>query len=192
MKSRLRMLHLFMGAWLLGLLFLLSTCVHAVPGMGAVLHDGGVTFRVWAGDNIDAVSVAGTFNNWATTAHPLSREQKGYWAGDVASAKAGDRYKFVLTTKSGEQLWRNDPYARSLVWEDNTRNSVVVDTDYHWAAFSVPSPNELVIYEMSVKTFGGYQGVVDKLDYLKDRLAVNAIEIMPVHQTTTPGGGWGV
>ncbi len=40
------------------------------PGMGAIPHDKGVAFRVWA-PNADAVSVIGTFNNWDATKHAL-------------------------------------------------------------------------------------------------------------------------
>ena len=171
-------------------LFFANSSAYAVPGMGAVVNDQGVTFRVWAG-SAKSVSVAGTFNNWSKTANPLSSEGKGYWAADVSNAKPGDKYMFILKSAANDELSKNDPYARQLVWENNQRRSVIVNSSYSWAPFSMPNYNELIIYEMSVKTFGGYRGVVEKLDYLKDKLAVNAIEILPVHQTTTPGGGWG-
>ena len=35
----------------------------AKSGMGAIVHDDGVAFRVWA-PNADRVSVVGTFNDW--------------------------------------------------------------------------------------------------------------------------------
>ena len=39
-------------------------------GMGAIVHEGGVAFRVWA-PHADAVFVKGTFNNWSESASPM-------------------------------------------------------------------------------------------------------------------------
>src|SRR5690348_10252366 len=74
----------------------------ARPGMGAIPHQNGVAFRVWA-PNAEAVSVVGTFNNWDKAAHPLTRENDdGYWYADVPGAKVGDEYRFSLKTPAGE------------------------------------------------------------------------------------------
>lgn len=55
------------------------------PGMGAVPHAGGTTFRVWA-LFASAVSVTGKFNHWSTDSHPLAVESGGYWSCNVAEA----------------------------------------------------------------------------------------------------------
>ncbi|MGE5642771.1 MAG: 1,4-alpha-glucan branching protein, partial [Byssovorax cruenta] len=55
-------------------------------GMGAIVHEGGVAFRVWA-PNTQSVFVKGYFNDWSEQASPLSHEDNGYWYTDVASAK---------------------------------------------------------------------------------------------------------
>jgi len=34
-----------------------------VPGIGAIIHEGGVSFRVWA-PHAEHVAVAGDFNDW--------------------------------------------------------------------------------------------------------------------------------
>ena len=52
-------------------------------GMGAIPYSGGVGFRVWA-PNVDGVNVAGDFNNWSETTHPLEYEEAGYWSTDVS------------------------------------------------------------------------------------------------------------
>ena len=44
-----------------GLRWKSAPAVHA--GMGAIPHEKGVAFRVWA-PHADAVSVVGTFNDW--------------------------------------------------------------------------------------------------------------------------------
>ena len=93
------------------------------PGMGAVPHAAGTTFRVWA-PNADAVAVIGTFNDWKNDKTPLWHEADGYWAVEVPNAKPGDEYKYHIT--NGEQQFdRNDPYARQVT---NSAGASVVPT----------------------------------------------------------------
>src|ERR1043165_281505 len=88
------------------------------PFMGAIpyndLGGSGVTFRVWA-PFASQVSVAGDFNGWSQTADPLSSEGNGYWSVDVPNLGVGHEYKFVVFNPPGVPLWRMDPYARSIV-----------------------------------------------------------------------------
>ena len=64
----------------------------ARPGIGATPFftpvPAGTTFRVWA-PNATAVRVAGTFNAWNATSHPLVSEGNGYWSLDVNFVYAG-------------------------------------------------------------------------------------------------------
>ncbi|MBV9439744.1 MAG: 1,4-alpha-glucan branching protein, partial [Candidatus Eremiobacteraeota bacterium] len=153
--------------------------------MGAIVDDRGATFRVWA-PFASSVCVAGTFNGWSATAAPLDRDGSGYWSGDVDGARAGDRYKFVVTGASNP--WKVDPYAVRL---DADGNAVLDDGTYQWAVSSYRTPpwNELVIYEVHVGTFNDPRGdgsgtlatALERLDYLAD-LGVNAIELMPPAQ----------
>ncbi len=162
--------------------------------MGAVAAPLGTTFRVWA-PAATAVGVMGTFSDWQPVA--LYHEVDGFWGADVAGAQIGHEYKFRLTVADGEQLDRNDPYAREVTASDG--NSVIPDPHFDWAddAFQMPPWNELVIYELHVGTFnphdanepGTFYGVMAKLSYLQS-LGINAIEIMP--PTEFPGGrSWG-
>ena len=50
----------------------------AVPGMGAIPLERGVAFRVWA-PHAGAVSVAGSFNDFDGSRHPLRAEENGCW-----------------------------------------------------------------------------------------------------------------
>jgi 1,4-alpha-glucan branching enzyme len=153
-------------------------------GMGAVVHAGGVSFRVWA-PFARAVAVAGDFNGWSADAHPLASEGNGYWSVDIPSAGVDDQYKFVI--RHGDALlWRNDPYARDVT--HSAGNSIVCDPAFDWgdATYGMPPWHELVIYELHVGTFndapggdpGSFESVVNRLDYLRD-LGINAIELMP-------------
>jgi 1,4-alpha-glucan branching enzyme len=153
--------------------------------MGAVPYPGGATFRVWS-PFARAIFVAGTFNGWSKTSHPLTREPGAphYWSTDVDGASEGAEYRFVLTGHSGEELWRIDPYAREVT--HSAGNAVIATTDFAWSdtQFECPDRRELVIYEIHIGTFasdlrrpdrrGTFQAVIAKLDYLRD-LGVNAL-----------------
>ena len=59
-----------------------------LPGMGAIVTDDGVAFRVWA-PHASGVSVMGEFNGWDTAASRLTSEDNGYWYGYVEGAEVG-------------------------------------------------------------------------------------------------------
>lgn len=166
-------------------------------GMGAIPYSdsgGGVTFRVWA-PNGSQVYVAGEFNSWNYGKNPLASEGNGYWSVDVAGASAGQQYKFVIMYE-GSPIWRNDPYAREVT--SSVGNSVIKDRNYSFDSFSMPSWGELIIYEMHVKTWtenaavagSPFAKVAALSGFLKDDLAVNAVELLPVAEF--PGDySWG-
>ena len=172
-----------------------ATPVTHIEGMGAIPHDNGVFFRVWA-PHAKKVFVTGDFNNWSKNKHPMTHESNGYWGVNIADAAAGNQYKYILQTDMG-LLHRNDPYARELT--NSAGNSIVTDPHFEWTDhdFQSPSWNELVIYEMHIGTFnvkedgkpGTFETARQRLGYLK-ALGVNAIELMPA--TEFPGGiSWG-
>ncbi|MEY2796300.1 MAG: 1,4-alpha-glucan branching enzyme GlgB [Planctomycetota bacterium] len=161
----------------------------ARPGVGANPYFGtpaGTTFRVWA-PNATAVRVAGTFNGWNSTSHPLVTEGNGYWSADVNYCYAGAQYKYVITGPAGT-VWKNDARARQLT--NSVGNSIVVNPNaFSWQVnnFQIPSWNELIVYELHIGTFGqtpkgtvpaNFDQARAKLDHLAD-LGVNAVQIMP-------------
>jgi 1,4-alpha-glucan branching enzyme len=157
-----------------------------IQGMGSTLHAEGVAFRVWA-PHAQTVSVIGSFNNWDGSHSPLLAEANGYWYANVVEARAGDRYRFLLSTPQGE-FKRIDPYAREVT--SSVGDAIVHDPSFDWQgdAFRLASWNELVIYELHVGTFndmqddkhpGKFPSVTSRLDYLQ-KLGINAIEIMPI------------
>ncbi len=166
------------------------------PGMGAIPHENGVSFRLWA-PFAEAVNVVGTFNDWDETAVSLEPEGDGYWAVDVPEAKPGDEYKYVIT-KGSEKLHRLDPYARQVT--SSVGNCVIHEPHFDWGeseSFQIAPWNELVIYEMHIGTFnddpggkpGSFGTAIEKLPYLR-KLGINAIEVMPPMEF--PGGfSWG-
>lgn len=154
-------------------------------GMGAIPHDNGVAFRVWA-PNADSVSVIGSFNNFDNAKHPMHREDNGTWYLDVPEARVGHEYRYFI--RNGEQeLSKIDPYAREVT--NSVGNGIVHDPSYDWEgddAMVMPNWNEAIIYELHVGTFVDAQGdrpgsfctALKRLDHLK-KLGVNVIQVMP-------------
>ena len=156
-------------------------------GMGAIPHESGVAFRVWA-PHADAVYVTGSFNDWSPDAHPMAKEGDGYWYADIASAAIGNEYRYRIVS-GDKELLRIDPYARQVT--SSVGNAVVYDPHFDWEGddFHLPPVNELVIYEMHLGTFHDkedgksdkFAEAVQKLDHLQ-RLGVNVMEVMPLAQ----------
>ncbi len=69
--------------------------LEVMPGMGAIVGEESVTFRVWA-PNANKIFVAGDFNDWNKEKDALESEENGYWSGVLPIAKAGDEYKYVI------------------------------------------------------------------------------------------------
>ncbi len=159
------------------------------PGMGSLLYDGGVAFRVWA-PHAAAVAVTGTFNDFDAARHPLAPDgDGGYWSADVPGAAAGHEYRFAITTADGELLSKIDPYAREVT--SSVGNGVVYDHNFDWGGDGFKSPpwNETIIYELHVGTFNDgdpndafpaqFESIKDRFDHLR-ALGVNCLQIMPV------------
>jgi len=165
------------------------------PGMGAIPHEKGTGFRVWA-PHAEAVYVTGSFNDWADPGLPLAKEKDGNWSVSVKGAKEGELYKYRLV-REGSTLLKVDPRARMI--DPETGNGVIYRDTFDWqeTEWETPCLHELVIYELHVGTFGGtkdgkvgtFAEVIRRLPYLKD-LGINAIELMP--PTEFPGEtSWG-
>ena len=166
----------------------------AADPLGATLHkDGTTTFRVWA-PFVDQVAVK--INN--TPPVPLTQEP-GHtdpadttWIATVPDTHAGDQYRYVIEA-GGVTKEFNDPRAQQLSGfdlpngyglpgNDDTPMSVIVDPTFNMPAFTEPTFNTMVIYELHVGTFANnFAGAIKKLDYLK-KLGVNAVELLPITQ----------
>jgi 1,4-alpha-glucan branching enzyme len=153
-------------------------------GMGAIPHEGGTTFKVWA-PNASSVSVIGDFNEWKPETNPLNREDGGMWFVDVPGAKAGQKYQFEIV--NGQRRFaKNDAYVRNIGGEPAL--GVIYADTFKWNHPESPLPNwnDLVLYELHVGNFsagphnspGRFEQVIGRLPYLKS-LGINALEIMP-------------
>ncbi|WP_238148808.1 alpha-amylase family glycosyl hydrolase [Serinicoccus sediminis] len=157
------------------------------PGMGAVPHDDGVTFRVWA-PQARQVAVVGDFCGWDArrrTVLAKDHHRSGTWSAFVPGAGPGTHYRF-LVRRGGPYLSRQDPCARQVTGARGA--SVVFDPrhlDWGDEPFRAPGWDDLVVYEMHVPTFaataegpGTFDTAVGRLDHLA-WLGVSAVEVMP-------------
>ncbi|MDO3641658.1 1,4-alpha-glucan branching protein GlgB [Mucilaginibacter sp. L3T2-6] len=103
-------------------------------GSHVVEHNGviGTYFAVWA-PNAQYVSVIGNFNGWNGGSHALyvRWDGSGIWEGFIPNIGVGETYKYYITSSTGEDLEKSDPFA--LRWEVAPRTaSIVADTYYEW------------------------------------------------------------
>ena len=75
--------------------------------------DGSHTFGVWA-PHAQSIGVVGDWNYWSDGVDEFERiPGTDLWWASVIEARAGQCYKFALTTASGRRELRADPMARA-------------------------------------------------------------------------------
>lgn len=159
----------------------------------------GIRFTFEGGAGIESVAVAGTFNSWVGDSVPLTRVGAATWQGTAPANPGRHHYKYVVNGRD----WILDP-ANPWVSEDAQNNScftinefgdVFVRTgevsqqtpgDLYRRRSALASPQWLkdgVIYQLSVRAFGGtFDGVRERLDHLQE-LGVSVLWLMPVQPT---------
>ena len=166
----------------------------------------GYIFRTWA-PNAASVSITGSFNNWDSSANPMTRvNNTGVWEGFSVEAKRYDEYKFCITDKKGEQVLKSDPYAKhyetapanaSKIWDSQPFKWTDADWLSHRQKHN-PYHNPMNIYEMHLGSWRRYpDGNCFDYDKLADELVsyltefgYTHIEILPI--TEHPfDGSWG-
>ncbi|WP_197517264.1 alpha-amylase family glycosyl hydrolase [Microbacterium karelineae] len=156
---------------------------------------GGVRFVYDADPGVRTVALAGTFNSWVGDACPLERVSATRWEVTLPVPSGRHLYKLVI---DGTE-WIPDP-ANPWISEDGQNNSCLTvdeagEVFVRTADLSAAAPGPLhaldalaspawlrdgVIYELSVRAFGGdVDGVRAELPYLSE-LGVDVIWIMPV------------
>ncbi|MFD8301424.1 1,4-alpha-glucan branching enzyme [Streptomyces sp. NPDC059690] len=173
-----------------------------VLGAHPMTHQGvaGTRFSVWA-PNARGVHVAGTFNFWDGTGHPMrSLGSSGVWELFLPEVGEGELYKFQITRPDGSKTLRADPLARrtqappdtsSIVtashheWQDEEWLSRRAELPAHKAPFSV--------YEVHLPSWRPgltYRQLAEQLPaYVRD-LGFTHVELMPIAEHPF-GGSWG-
>lgn len=163
---------------------MIKEIVKVHTGMGAIAHENGTAFRVWA-PHAEKVFLTGSFNEFNKESLPMRKEESGTWYLDVPAANAGDEYRYRILF-GGKEFSRIDPYAREV--SNSVGNGIVHDDSFDWGdhAFQLPPLNELIVYELHIGSFnprregqvGTFRSAQRQLRYLQ-KLGVNLIEIMP-------------
>ena len=99
------------------------------------VQDGkeGMFFGVWA-PNAASVHVIGTFNGWDETAHPMTRlGPGGIHTVFIPGVGVHELYKFMITTPSGEKLYKADPFANSAELRPGTASRTADISVFSWS-----------------------------------------------------------
>ena len=165
----------------------------------------GVVFRVWA-PHAQAVSVVGDFNRWTPDADMMHKVADAVWELFIPGMKAYDVYKFCITTPSGEQVYKADPYAFHAETRPANGSKVYDIGGYLWgdAAWDEAQKKRdvlnspMLIYELhagswKMKEEGvpyNYSELADELiPYIKE-MGYTHVELLPI--TEYPfDGSWG-
>lgn len=92
----------------------------------------GVYFAVWA-PNAQYVNVAGSFNDWDIYEYNMGRlGEGGIFALFVPGVKENDMYKYVITTPSGEKIYKADPYGNYMELRPGNASKVTDLTGFQW------------------------------------------------------------
>ncbi|CAM5638732.1 1,4-alpha-glucan branching enzyme [Streptomyces violaceorubidus] len=171
-------------------------------GAHPTTHDGvaGTRFAVWA-PNARGVRVAGGFNFWDGTGHPMrSLGSTGVWELFLPGVGAGELYKFEITRPDGSRTFRADPLARRTEVPPAT-SSVVHTSDYtwgdeEWLAHRADAPAHeapLSVYEVHLPSWRPgltYRELAEQLPAYVADLGFTHVELMPVAEHPF-GGSWG-
>ena len=93
----------------------------------------GMFFAVWA-PNAAEVHVIGSFNGWDETADPMKRtKSEGIYTVFIPGVGTGELYKYLITTPSGEKLYKADPYANYAELRPGTASRTADLTHFTWS-----------------------------------------------------------
>lgn len=166
----------------------------------------GVLFTVWA-PHAKKVSVEGDFNDWDPEANPLTDPDKsGIWQGFVEELPEYAMYKYAITTQTGEQLLKADPYAFHTETRPGNCSKVYDLSGYSWqdeAWCSDRSHKDIVntpvnIYELHAGSWRthadgnplSYAQLAEQLvPYIKE-MGYTHVELMPMAEYPFDGS-WG-
>ncbi len=171
--------------------------------LGSHKMDGGYHFAVWA-PNAASVSVVGDFNNWEIGANYMYKHQQfGVFTLFIPDLGDNERYKYYITTKSGEGLYKADPYAFYSELRPNTA-SITYDFDYNWGDYDYLRDRQpvydkpMVVYEVHAGTWKrkeenklySYSDLKDELIPYAKMMGFTHIEMLPLHEHPFDGS-WG-
>ena len=169
----------------------------------------GYFFAVWA-PNAASVHVVGSFNGWNENSHPLEKMSDcGIWKAFYPGIKENELYKFLLTTPTGEKIYKADPFANYAELRPGTASKLTDLSGFKWTdeAYYKETKNRdphaapVAVYECHVGSwmkhpdgtedgFYTYREFADRLlEYLKE-MKYTHIELMGIAEHPFDGS-WG-
>ena len=92
----------------------------------------GTYFAVWAPHAVN-VAVIGDFNDWLGFNHNMKMENdSGIWELFVPEVEEGAMYKYVISTQSGDTLYKADPYGFWAEKRPGNASRVANIDNYKW------------------------------------------------------------
>ena len=170
--------------------------------------ESGVVFRVWA-PHAAAISVVGDFNSWKPGSHPMHKvDQDSVWELFIPGMKEYDVYKYCVTTRAGDLVYKADPYAFHTETRPSNGSKVYDIEGYTWGDAAWVSDEEkrdvinspMSIYELQAGSWKmkdpengvpyNYAELADELiPYIKE-MGYTHVELLPI--TEYPfDGSWG-
>ena len=169
----------------------------------------GVYFAVWA-PNAEYVNVAGSFNDWDIYQYNMKRlGEGGIFALFIPGVKENDMYKYVITTRAGDKLYKADPYGNYTELRPGNASKVTDLSNFKWSdktwmdakAGKKWQKEPIAIYECHIASwmrhpqegaegFYNYREFADKIvEYCKE-LKYTHIELMGIAEHPFDGS-WG-
>ncbi len=169
----------------------------------------GMFFGVWA-PNAASVHVIGTFNGWNEMANPMEKiGPGGIHTTFIPGVGVHELYKYMITTPSGEKLYKADPFANSAELRPGTASRTVDISGFKWTddiwmkerAGKDYNKEPVAIYECHIgswmrhprpeeKGFYTYREFADRIvEYLKE-MKYTHIELMGIAEFPFDGS-WG-
>jgi glycosidase len=101
-----------------------------------------VSFEYWQQGSPEAVYVAGPFNDWSTSSHPMEHVGDGLWTVDIELEPGAHPYKFVEVS-GASQGWACDPNAELIQCDEGYKEPS--DTRWqHDCSLNASSCNSMV------------------------------------------------
>ena len=168
--------------------------------------ESGVVFRVWA-PHATAISVVGDFNSWKPGSHPMRKvDGDSVWELFIPGVKEYDVYKYCVTTRGGDLIYKADPYAFHAETRPSNGSKVYDITGFAWhddAWQTAQKKADVIngpmnIYEMHAGSWKlkdekvpyNYSELADQLiPYIRE-MGYTHVELLPVMEYPFDGS-WG-
>ena len=146
----------------------------------------GAYFAVWA-PNAKAVSVVGDFNNWDKDKNPMVREEPlGIYTCFIQGIEEDMIYKYCIETKTGDFLYKADPFANYAEVRPGTASKVHDISNLKWSDSAGMEKrttwnmdeSPMSIYEAHIGSWKQHPGEEEERFYNYREFAVEAVKYM--------------